>query len=60
MARYPALEILYEYLSEDAIFIVDDADRRDEKGMVKRWKRENESIGVEYLESEKGIYVVKA
>jgi predicted O-methyltransferase YrrM len=58
MARYPALELLYEYLSEDAIFIVDDADRKDEKNMVKRWKSENENIDVEYLESEKGIYIV--
>lgn len=37
MARYPALPILNKYLSENCVVILDDANRNDEKAIIKEW-----------------------
>jgi predicted O-methyltransferase YrrM len=37
MARYPALHALESQLAPNAVVILDDADRPDEQGIVRRW-----------------------
>jgi hypothetical protein len=37
MARYPALHVLESQLAPNAVVILDDADRPDEQGIVRRW-----------------------
>jgi predicted O-methyltransferase YrrM len=40
-ARYPAMPLLKDRLSADALIFVDDANRSSEKSMVKHWLAEN-------------------
>ena len=40
LARYPALPLLIDRLAADAVVLVDDANRRDEREMVRRWQSE--------------------
>lgn len=39
-ARYPALHVLEYQLAPNAVVILDDADRPDEKGIIQRWVTE--------------------
>lgn len=57
LARYPAMPLLVEHLAPDALILVDDAHRPDERKMVEEWLNENPrlkrvgrpAIGVEVL-----------
>ena len=40
LARYPAVPLLYPHLSDDAVIMLDDADRDAEKETVRRWLAE--------------------
>jgi len=63
MARYPALPVLYPFLADQAVILVDDADRPDEQAMLARWQREFPGIRVEMDFSQKGlarVYVDKS
>lgn len=57
LARYPALPLLKDKLSENAIIILDDANRPDEQRIIQRWKEE---FGLEAraLYTEKGTVVM--
>lgn len=57
MARYPALPLLRDKLSDKAIIILDDTNRPDEQRIIRRWKEE---FGLEArpLYTEKGAYVM--
>ncbi|QPK65309.1 class I SAM-dependent methyltransferase [Methylomonas sp. LL1] len=37
LARYPALPVLHEHLSQNCVVILDDANRNDEKAIIKKW-----------------------
>lgn len=59
MARYPALPILWDQLADDALILVDDADREDETMMVSRWL-ESYPIDIVLTEaSMKGLTILK-
>jgi predicted O-methyltransferase YrrM len=58
-ARYPALPIFYEHLSENAIIILDDAARTEEKEIVKSWLEKYPEFTHEYIPTEKGISILK-
>lgn len=58
LSRYPALPLLSNWLSEEATFIVDDADRGDEKLIVQRWTEENSQLVSQYRETKRGTYIV--
>jgi predicted O-methyltransferase YrrM len=45
LARYPALPLLGDYLSDRALVVVDDANRKDEKTIMRRWKSELPGVG---------------
>jgi predicted O-methyltransferase YrrM len=58
LSRYPALLMLNSKLSKDAVIIVDDGDREDEKLMVKQWTEEL-NWTAEYYETEKGTWILR-
>lgn len=60
LARYPALPLLYSDLHENAIIILDDGCRKDEKEIVKLWEEEFNNITHEYIELEKGAFLIHA
>ena len=58
MARYPALPLLIDTLSDDAIIIIDDASREDEGNMVKAWLEEFKNFDYEWYNTEKGTIIL--
>jgi hypothetical protein len=59
LARYPALPMFFERLSESAIVLVDDASRPDEQEMIKRWLKEYPVFSHEFLPHEKGTVILR-
>ena len=59
LARYPALPILFHLLSDDAIVILDDAFRKDEREIVKLWLKELSGFSLEEIETEKGAAILR-
>jgi predicted O-methyltransferase YrrM len=58
-ARYPALPVLQPFLAPDAVILVDDGGRDDEAAVVKRWQAIDLRLTAEYVETEKGAYVLR-
>ena len=54
-ARYPALPMLSERLSSDALIFVDDANRPTESAMVRRWQAENPGWFAEHFNTVDGV-----
>jgi len=57
--RYPALPLLYEYLSDDAVIILDDANRKGEKEIVRKWLKQYKCLSYEWVDSEKGAVILR-
>ncbi len=58
LARYPALPLMQEKLQSDALIVLDDAARADERKIVEQWMEEFKMSRSEYLELEKGAYFI--
>ena len=58
LARYPALPLLYKRLADESTVILDDGNRKDEKEIVKRWKKEFNDIDYRFLQLEKGGFII--
>jgi predicted O-methyltransferase YrrM len=58
LARYPALPLLHQKLSTDAIIILDDGARSDEEKIVKQWMEELKMSNSKYISLEKGAYLI--
>jgi predicted O-methyltransferase YrrM len=58
-ARYPALPLLFDKLAKDAIILIDDANRPDEKRMVQQWLAEFDCFEAEFLNLGQGAYVLQ-
>lgn len=58
-ARFPALPLLIDKLSEDAIIIVHDAHRRSERDILARWLKKFPEFSCEIKNTEKGIAVLR-
>ncbi len=54
LSRYPALPLLADRLAKNALVILDDAARPDERAVVARWLAEYPGLGHRYLEMERG------
>lgn len=54
MARYPALPLLIDRLAPNAVVVLDDADRKDERRVVRRWASEYAEMEATFLDSAKG------
>jgi predicted O-methyltransferase YrrM len=59
MARYPALPVFFDRLSDHAVVLLDDAAREDEKIIVERWLKEYGCFRSEYVETEKGATILR-
>lgn len=57
-ARYPALPLLFENLSEKAVIILDDAGRDSEMEVVKKWLAKYPELSLDYRPSKKGIAIL--
>jgi len=58
-ARYPAMPMLYKYLSENAVVIVHDTNRSEETAIINLWLEKFEDFTVEKFHTEKGITLLK-
>lgn len=59
IARYPALPLLWDRLSDSAIILMDDADRADEQEIVRRWSERYPIEVIERHASIKGFLALK-
>ena len=59
MARYPALPLLFGRLSEKGVVLMDDGARESEKEVIKLWKKEYGDLKYEYIDTEKGTYLIR-
>ncbi len=59
MIRYPALPLLFDSLSDNAIIVLDDADRKDEEQIVKRWLEQFQGLELEKIATEKGTAILR-
>jgi predicted O-methyltransferase YrrM len=57
-ARYPAIPLLYELLSNEAVVVMDDGARKDEKDIIERYKIEFPAFTFQYLNLEKGAFIM--
>ena len=59
-ARYPAMPILFDKLSNNAIIILDDSKRKMEKDVVKKWKNDfPNQLQFKYIDNDKGLFIIK-
>jgi predicted O-methyltransferase YrrM len=58
LARYPALPVLMPRLSPDAIVVMDDYRRKDEREIASRWLRQFQDFEAREVEAEKGAIVL--
>jgi len=59
-ARYPAVPVLFDLLADQAIVLVDDAGRQEERTTVRRWVRKFPILNLQYLRwTEKGTAILK-
>jgi predicted O-methyltransferase YrrM len=56
-ARYPALPTLLPRCTEDVVFVLDDADRPDERAIGDRWLAEHPELHRTEAHAEKGAHV---
>lgn len=57
-ARYPALPVVYDKLSNNAIVILDDYNREEEREVVNRWLKEYPDFTLEEIKTDKGLAVL--
>jgi predicted O-methyltransferase YrrM len=58
LSRYPALPVLYGHLNNNSTIILDDGQREDEKKAVALWEDEFSDISSDFLDMEKGAYII--
>ncbi len=58
-ARYPALPLLYDYLSESAVVVLDDAFREEEQKALTCWQASFGDLELELHDSHRGIAVLR-
>lgn len=58
-SRYPALPLLSKQLATDCVVFLDDAARDDEQEIVRRWLKSYPEFQAEYIDNERGCYVLK-
>ncbi len=58
-SRYPALLMLKDRLAESCAVFLDDAAREEEQELVKRWLVEFPEFQSEYVDNERGCFILK-
>jgi predicted O-methyltransferase YrrM len=59
MARYPALPLLLDRLSPNAVIILDDADRPGEQAAVERWIKEFGPFEIDSPPTQRGMIILR-
>jgi hypothetical protein len=59
MARFPALPLLRERLSDRAVVVLDDLIRSDEQEIVSRWLTAYPELDDQRLKLEKGVAILR-
>jgi len=59
LARYPALPLLFDRLTDKAVVVIDDCNRQEEKAIVERWLKEYPFFSLETLDTERGAVVLR-
>lgn len=59
LSRYPAVPLLFDHLSEEAVIVLDDGGREEEEEIVRKWTQEYPSLEAEYKSLEKGAFVLR-
>jgi predicted O-methyltransferase YrrM len=59
MARYPAIPILFDHLSDRVTIFVDDAKRDDEQTMVKAWLNSHHDLEREFYNTADGLVILR-
>ncbi len=58
-SRYPALPMLKKFFNQNITVILDDSARSDEQEIIKRWEQENPEFKSTYINTVKGMCVLK-
>ena len=58
-SRYPALPMLNEILGKHSAVFLDDAAREDEQELVRRWLKAYPEFQAEYIENERGCFILQ-
>ena len=58
-SRYPALPLLYDRLADRCAVFLDDAARDEEQEIVSRWLELYPEFQSEYIENERGCFILK-
>ena len=59
LSRYPAVPILFDKLSDNAIIVVDDYARKDEITIVNHWVNEYALEVISIIPNEKGMLILR-
>lgn len=59
LMRYPAFPVFLEKLSEGAVIILDDADRKQDATMIGQWLKEFEGFEKESFSTQKGTVILR-
>lgn len=59
ISRYPALPVLHEQLADNAVILLDDAARTDERTIVDMWMQAFPEFEHEYSAAEKGASILR-
>lgn len=59
LARYPALPLVGHLLTHEAVIVLDDAGREDERSIIEMWDAESGPFRIEELPAEKGLTVMR-
>lgn len=59
LARYPALPMLFDILTDGAVIVLDDSNRKDEQLIVDRWLQEYPLLTRETIHTEKGTIILR-
>jgi predicted O-methyltransferase YrrM len=58
-ARYPAVPMLFDRLADDALVVLDDARRADERAIGERWAAEFDGFSLEWLPHDHGTLLLR-
>lgn len=58
LARYPAIPLLLDNMSDKAIIILDDARRKYEQKIIAKWQKKLDCFSYEYEDNDKGICII--
>ena len=58
-SRFPALPQIIDFINEDSLILLDDANRLDEKNCINKWKEIYPQVKSNYISLERGLAIIK-